>query len=332
MFDHLHIPPFVLCESDTIKHVVSVSGGKDSGATYLLALELLDGDFIAVCADTGNEHPETLEYVARLHERTGGPKVQIIKADFTEDLVRKRRFLESGKATSRSKNPWTQERVDTVLAYGLEPTGVPFLDLCRSKGMFPCRRPAFCSQRLKRFPLLIQAQQPLIDAGYHVFSWQGIRAEESLQRSCYPMWEQSPDAENLIIYRPLMGWTVKDVADIHRRHGLKLNPLYGMGFERVGCLPCINSSKKDIRLVAQLFPWAIEKIRGWEQEVRAASRMSCSTFFHATTTPGGDGSPVQIDEVVRWSKTRRGARQFDMMAYFAPPTSEVCIYAGGLCE
>lgn len=49
-------------------------------------------------------------------------------------------------------------------------------------------------------------------------------------------------------------------------------------------------------------------------------------------TPGGDGSPVQIDEVVRWSKTRRGARQFDMMAYFAPPTSGVCVYAGGLCE
>ena len=331
MFDHLHIPRFVPHESDTIKHVVSISGGKDSGATYLHALELLDGDFIAVCADTGNEHPETLEYVERLHERTGGPKVQIIKADFAADLARKKRFLESGKAVSRTHKPWTQERVDAVLAHGLEATGLPFLDLCRSKGMFPSRTPAFCSQRLKRFPLLM-AQQPLLDAGYSVFSWQGIRAEESRRRSCYPMWEQSPDAENLTIYRPLMGWTLMDVADIHRRHGLKLNPLYGMGFERVGCLPCINSSKKDIRLVAQLFPWAIEKIRDWEQEVRAASRMSCSTFFHATTTPGGDGSPVQIDEVVRWSKTRRGARQFDMMAYFEPPTSEVCVYVGGLCE
>ena len=175
------------------------------------------------CADTGNEHPETLEYVARLHERTGGPKVQIIKADFTVDLARKKRFLESGKAVARTKNPWPQERVDSALAHGLEATGVPFLDLCRSKGMFPSRIPAFCSQRLKRLPLLM-VQHPLIDEGYNVFSWQGIRSEESLKRSCYPMWEQSPDSEGLTIYRPLMGWTLKDVVAIHQRHGLNLNP------------------------------------------------------------------------------------------------------------
>lgn len=102
MLGHPHIPPFIPREN--MRHVVSVSGGKDSGATYLHALELLDGDFLAVCADTGNEHPETLEYVARLHERTGGPKVQIIKADFTVDLARKKRFLESGKAVARTKN------------------------------------------------------------------------------------------------------------------------------------------------------------------------------------------------------------------------------------
>ena len=47
-----------------------------------------------------------------------------------------------------------------------------------------------------------------------------------------------------------MGWTLKDVVAIHQRHGLNLNPLYGMGFERVGCLPCINSSKNDIRITA----------------------------------------------------------------------------------
>lgn len=329
MFGLRHIPPFVSCGK--AKHVVSVSGGKDSGATYLYALELLDGDFLAVCADTGNEHPETLEYVARLHERTGGPKVQIIKADFAADLARKKLFLESGKAVARTKNPWSQERVDTVLAHGFEATGVPFLDLCRSKGMFPSRTPAFCSQMLKRLPLLM-AQQPLLDAGHNVFSWQGIRAEESLRRSCYPVWEQSPDAVGLTIFRPLMGWTMTDVVAIHRRHNLKLNPLYGLGFERVGCLPCINSSKNDIRITAHLFPWAIEKIRQWEREVQAVSRLCCSTFFHATTTPGGSGSPAHIDEVVRWSKTIRGGKQYDMLALMAPPTSNVCIYAGGLCE
>ena len=315
---------------NNVKHVVSVSGGKDSGATYLEALEQTEGDFIALCADTGNEHPETLEYVSRLHERTGGPKVQIIKADFSADLLRKKHFLESGGAERRNKNPWTHSQVGKVLTSGLTPTGIPFLDLCRSKGLFPSRNKTFCSERLKRVPLNA-ALQPYIENGCHVWSWQGIRAEESAKRACYPMWEPSPDTEGMTIYRPLMGWTLADVIAKHRRHGLKLNPLYGMGFERVGCLPCINSSKKDIRLVAHLFPWAIEKIRNWEREVRAVSRLQVSTFFHQSTTPGATG-PTSIDEVVRWSRTLHGGKRFDLLAYTSPPTSDVCIYAGGLCE
>lgn len=331
MVGHIHIPPFAPRED--VRHVVSVSGGKDSTATYLLCLEQTGGDFDAVFADTGNEHPYTYEYVARLHERTGGPKVQVVRVDFSRELARKRAYLESGKAATRSERPWTEERIKEVLAAGFEPTGVPFFDLCRSKGMFPSRERAFCSQLLKRLPVLEQAHQPLIDAGYHVISWQGIRAEESARRACSPMWEISPESEFVTIYRPLMGWTVEDVAAMHRRHGLKLNPLYGLGFSRVGCMPCIQSSKADIRLTAKVCPEHIAKIRRWEKQVRDVSRKGMSTFFHQDTT--GSDVPVGIDEVVRWSMTRRGTRsgrQFDMLALADPPTSEVCIYAGGLCE
>lgn len=166
---------------------------------------------------------------------------------------------------------------------------------------------------------------------YEVIEYGKCTGEECPKWSCYPMWEQSPDSEGLTIYRPLMGWTLKDVVAIHQRHGLNLNPLYGMGFERVGCLPCINSSKNDIRITAQLFPWAIEKIRHWEEEVRAVSRLRRATFFHAATTPGSSG-PAQIDEVVLWSKTLRGGKQYDIRSLMEPSTSDVCIYAGGLNE
>lgn len=309
-----------------IRHVVSVSGGKDSTATYLLALEKTGGDFDAVFADTGNEHKETYEYVARLHERTGGPKVQTVKADFSRELARKRAYLQYGKATSRAVNPWTEERVRDVLAAGLAPSGVPFLDLCRMMGFFPRRNHAFCSQFLKRLVLHEQAHEPLINAGFHVISWQGIRAEEFRRRSCYPMWELSPDSESMTIYRPLMGWSLENVDSIHWRHDLKLNPLYGMGFSRVGCMPCIQSNKRDIRLISRLFPEHIAKIHKWERIVRTSSRSGQATFFHQDTT--GSDIPADIDEVVRWSMTRRGGHQFDMLAYTAPPTS----YAGGLCE
>lgn len=50
-------------------HIVNVSGGKDSTAVYLLALERRERngmDFTPVFANTGNEHEHTYDYVRQL--------------------------------------------------------------------------------------------------------------------------------------------------------------------------------------------------------------------------------------------------------------------------
>ena len=65
------------------RQVVSVSGGKDSTAMYLLAMEQ-DIEFQCVFADVGNELPPTLDYVRELPARTGGPPIQWVQADFTD--------------------------------------------------------------------------------------------------------------------------------------------------------------------------------------------------------------------------------------------------------
>lgn len=77
-----------------MKHIVSVSGGKDSTATYLRALER-GLPFRAVAADTGNEHPWTYEAIDNLSRLTGGPKVEMVKADFSRQILRKRAFIEA---------------------------------------------------------------------------------------------------------------------------------------------------------------------------------------------------------------------------------------------
>lgn len=77
-----------------MKHVVSVSGGKDSAATYCKALER-GLPFRAVAADTGNEHPWTYEAIADLSRVTGGPEVEMVKADFAADIARKRAYVEA---------------------------------------------------------------------------------------------------------------------------------------------------------------------------------------------------------------------------------------------
>lgn len=58
----------------SILRVVSVSGGKDSTTLYCWAIDQFGKDgFRAVFADTGHEHPVTLNYVKKLPWMADGP-------------------------------------------------------------------------------------------------------------------------------------------------------------------------------------------------------------------------------------------------------------------
>jgi len=74
--DNLHRAHLGISEADSTnpkKRLVSVSGGKDSTATLLVALESHPHDEVmAAFADTGNEHEATYDYVRYL-ERARRP-------------------------------------------------------------------------------------------------------------------------------------------------------------------------------------------------------------------------------------------------------------------
>ncbi len=85
----------------TIKHVVSVSGGKDSAATLLLALERCPREnVIPIFCDTGNEHAEVYRYLAYL-EQALDITILHLKADFSEQIAGKRRFIAKDRRTRR---------------------------------------------------------------------------------------------------------------------------------------------------------------------------------------------------------------------------------------
>ena len=293
-----------------MQRLVSVSGGKDSTAMYLLAIEH-GRPFRAIFADTGFEAPVTREYLYALPEKTGGPPIETVKADLTEDVLRKRENLPRKWAEAGVPGP----RIAQALSV-LWPTGHPFVDLCLSRGGFPSAGRRYCTDQLKIKPIAEKVYAPILDAGDWVLSWQGIRAQESKARA------GAPQREEMFVYgcdyhvfRPLLHWSVSDVMEMHARHGLKPNPLYTKGFSRVGCWPCVMTNKGGLRALALYDPQAIEVLDKWEALINQATRSGAATFF-----PGRDVSPVRpihhtthgIRQKVDWAKTQRGGKKYEL--------------------
>ena len=307
-------------------NVVSVSGGKDSTATLLLAIEREIPNLQAVFSDTGNEHPATYEYVEYL-ERATGVAITKVKADFTAQIQRKRDRLEGGG------HDWPTELAERALAV-LKPSGNPFLDLCMWKGRFPSRMAQFCTQELKVKPINEQVTEPLLEQFGRIVSWQGVRADESAKRAKLDEWglefgDQETGA-GLWNYRPILKWTVADVFQQHMKHGIKPNPLYKQGMGRVGCMPCINCSKGELGQIAKRFPEELERIAEWERIVSDASKRGCATFFAAKGEKNVSLERHGIHQKMEWAKTARGGRQYDLVQASEEPN--VCQSVYGLCE
>lgn len=307
-----------------VQHLVNVSGGKDSTAVYLRAIEL-GRPFRAVFADTGNEDQRVYDYVAELAHKTGGPEVETVRADFTRQLAQHRDYI---------LQKWPDQGIpDDVVRQAAalhEPTGNPFLDLCISKGRFPSRMAQFCTEELKTIPITTQVVGPMLKAG-PVLQWLGIRAEESANRAKQPRFNRHESGCH--VWRPIFDWTVQQVWDQHRRHGIAPNPLYALGMGRVGCMPCINCRKSELRNIADLFPDHIQRIREWEEVVASANKRRSATFFPAVTDPTDvdrPGTYSRIDTLVEWSRTSRGGRQFDL--FFQQQAGGGCTSDLGLCE
>lgn len=310
----------------SIQHIVNISGGKDSAACYLLALKK-GVAFRAVFADTGNEHEYVYEFLDYLPRTTGGPAIEIVRADFSVQIARKR---------ERIAEKWAKDGVPTARIKRaqdlLQPTGNPFLDLCLWKGRFPSTKARFCTEKLKVNPLTFQVIFPALQND-PVLSWQGVRADESRARATLPRY--SRDDTGAYIWRPILRWTARQVFDLHHEMGVEPNKLYRLGFARVGCMPCIMARKNDIREMARRFPEHIERILEWKALVSDASKRGISTFFPAdkAVTPEGydperDGY-YKIDAIARWSETDRGGRQLNIFTSEEPP---LCASVYGLCE
>ncbi|MBD3321203.1 MAG: phosphoadenosine phosphosulfate reductase family protein, partial [Chitinivibrionales bacterium] len=202
---------------------------------------------------------------------------------------------------------------------------------------FPARMQRWCTRELKLEPLKEFHEWLAADRDAETVSITGVRAGESPKRALFAAWEDDETWDGYV-WRPLLNWKVEDVLQIHTRHDVPVNPLYQAGFDRVGCWPCIFSSKHEIQLLSEYAPERIASIARLERRLTESRRLAnaerpgrysldLATFFQ-TRGPGGGGKAMGIEEVVDWSRTTYGGRQLPM---FNEPPSGGC-FRWGLCE
>lgn len=212
--------------------------------------------------------------------------------------------------------------------------GVGMAALVRNKARFAGHRQRWCTRELKIEHLRAYHDKLIEETGIETVSAMGIRADESDARALLDEWVDEPEGDRSwggYVWRPLIRWSVGDVLEIHNRHGVKVNPLYQQGHDRVGCFPCQFWGKEQIRLLPD---WRIDEIEALEAEasaIRAARNVEHpgryadeGAQFFQTRSKGFVG----IRETVEWARTDRGGRQLPLLA---PPPRGGCM-RWGICD
>lgn len=216
-----------------------------------------------------------------------------------------------------------------------------FYELAHHKKIFPHKKARFCTQLLKLEP----AKRFMDSLEGDILSLSGVRAEESTQRSTYTEFAGANETyHGYTEWRPLLDWKLEDVFLIHKKYGFPLNPLYMMGFSRVGCFPCIvYANKKEIRLIANNFPERIDLIR--EKENSFPNENGFGQAFSSKKTPeryrskevkgkSGTLKVATVDDVVAWSRTtdKKRTSNYDFHFEDYEDAFEESSCMAGVCE
>lgn len=168
-------------------------------------------------------------------------------------------------------------------SYGFEPStieSVGFVPLARLKQSFPRNGIQFCTTELKIKP--ITAFLANVDPSSEATVAIGIRREESENRAAWPEYvEDSPKHGGRDAWFPLVRVLEDERNELIRRAGFE--PLPHRSKE---CFPCINSNRRDLRLLDEERIDAIEIV---EASMGFTSKDKPRTLFRPYRHGGGRG-------------------------------------------
>jgi len=130
-----------------------------------------------------------------------------------------------------------------------------FVDMTIKKKCMPSTMSRFCTEELKLKPM-----KNYIKDFEDVHMYLGIRRDESHKRSKLAMDFYDSEYYNCWLHRPIIEWTAMDCFNLMKKHNIEPNPLYKMGMKRVGCMPCIMSTKGQMKTIFEKFPDVEQKL------------------------------------------------------------------------
>jgi len=211
-----------------MKYIVSMSGGKDSTACLLYALNNLNrDDVIPVFIDTKWEHELTYEYLDYLEHKLNISIIRLESEGMLSLCIRKKfmpnrimRFC-TEELKIKPFNKWLYENfvsknIDFIVIQGI-------------------RRDE--SKSRENTLTFVEKKQTYNGRSFIV----------------------------KVLY-PIAYWSEKEVFEYIAKNGIEVNPLYKRGFKRVGCYPCVFGNKYELMLLADDNKY-LQRLRNLENEI-----------------------------------------------------------------
>jgi len=205
-----------------MKYIVSLSGGKDSTACLLWALDNIDKDkVVPVYIDTKWEHHSVYEYLDYLEDKLD-IQIERIESIGMEALCEKEKCM-----PNQVKRFCTRElKAKPYLQWIYENFLKKDIDFISIVGI---RR---------------EESKARADAEIIKLTEERFNGEKFLAKTLYP-----------IVY-----WSTQRVFDYLKQHDIEPNPLYKKGWSRVGCYPCIFAKTSEIKLMEQEYKNRVKRL------------------------------------------------------------------------
>ena len=236
------LPPEI---EDFETFVIGYSGGKDSTATVLWALDNLPRKHIQIVNNpTGAHWPGHYRYLASI-EQTLDIEIKFVKAG------------DYPLPPKTDGSDWA--------AWYTAPT---LYQMIRSHGRWPSYWQRWCTRYLKQWPLRLYAAEcrnPVLIMGE--------RREESKSRAQLTQFDPNDSTFNDRIefkipnYRPVLDWSMRQVFSFLHEHNVSLHPAYRYA-TRVGCWCCPLGSPDTVMNFCRLYPRQAQRWANLEREIR----------------------------------------------------------------